>query len=173
MKQGTVVTVGDLLANSSTLVEMKCSMQDDTVPVSSACCIFENERWQAIARTFSWKGLAITDRARYSSADGRVSWNTLEQVESALQSQPLLDLLMPPLMAQWAGLAETDRGLLGLMEAIKSLAAALGDRCLPAYVEAFFNRSAQIIWNTSGNIAAAKRDPSGASELEIPKVRTC
>ena len=93
-----------------------------------------------------------------------------EQVESALQSQPLLDMLMPPLLLQWQGLPEKDRGLLGLMEAIKTLAAALGDRCLPAYVEVFFNRSAQIIWNTSGNIAVAKADPTGAAELEIAKV---
>ena len=86
MKKGGVVTVSDLMANSnSALVQMSCSMvDDDTTPVSSLCVLFENERWQALGRSFSWKGLAMTDRARYSSADGRVSWNTLEQAESAL-----------------------------------------------------------------------------------------
>ncbi len=51
-----------------------------------------------------------------------------EAVGRALAEPSLLAILMPPLLAKWGALADTDGELLPLMECLMTIATAIGAR---------------------------------------------
>lgn len=81
-----------------------------------------------------------------------------ETTGSQLNQKKYIDMIMPPLIAKWNQLADTDVNLFPLLECLSFVAQALGPGFLP-FAGPVYERSIRLIHSTLSAQAQFERDP--------------
>lgn len=83
-----------------------------------------------------------------------------ESVDSALQNDNLVPLLMDPLNKKWESTPDLDSGIFALLECFAAVATALGDRFIP-YADVIWKRCLSIIYQIFQQLDLYFSDPNG------------